>query len=92
VNAGVLFFMLRKQDVFRPTAGWPILLTRISLATGVMGAILFWGVGTLDSWLLASPWERITRLSIWVVSGISVYLLTITLFGVRLAQFLLKKG
>jgi len=92
VNAGVLFFMLRKQDVFRPTAGWPILLTRISLATGVMGAILIWGVGTLDSWLLASPWERITRLSIWVVSGISVYLLTITLFGVRLAQFLLKKG
>ena len=92
VNAAMLFITLRRHDVYRPAPGWIVFLTRISLASIVMGAVLVWGAGDLDSWLRAPAWERATRLSIWVVTGAVVYLLTVTAFGVRLAQLLLKKG
>ena len=92
VNAAVLLLALRRQDVYRPAPGWIVFLTRIGLASIAMGAVLVWGVGDLDSWLRAPAWERAIRLSTWVVTGALVYLLTVTVFGVRLAQLLLKKG
>ncbi len=92
VNAGVLFFMLRRHDVYRPLPGWGLFLLRILMASVIMGAVLYWGVGDLDSWLQASAPQRALRLSIWVITGVAVYLLTVSAFGVRLAQLLLKKG
>jgi putative peptidoglycan lipid II flippase len=92
VNAGMLFVTLRRHNVYRPLPGWGRFLARIFFATAVMGAVLFWGVGSLDSWLHASALHRVFRLSIWVLVGTAVYLLTVMAFGVRLAQLLLKKG
>jgi putative peptidoglycan lipid II flippase len=92
VNAGLLFRKLRQLDVYRPSPGWLLFLTRVILASAVMGAVLLWGVGDTGDWLRATALERATRLSIWVVAGGLVYLLTAAAFGVRLAQLLLKKG
>ncbi|MBI3546346.1 MAG: murein biosynthesis integral membrane protein MurJ [Gammaproteobacteria bacterium] len=92
VNAGLLFLTLRRHKVYRPLPGWGFFLARIFIASAVMGAILFWGVGDFDSWLHASAMHRAYRLSIWVVVGVLVYLLTVSALGVRLAQLLLKKG
>lgn len=91
VNAALLFVTLRRHDVYRPSSRWMLFLARIILASGVMGAILFWGVGDLESWLDAPALDRIYRLSIWVIVGVSAYLLTVVTFGVRWAQLLLKK-
>ena len=92
VNAGVLYLMLRRQEVYLPSPGWVSFLSRVFLASAVMGAALFWGMGDIDSWLQAPAIERAMRLSILVVAGGLVYLLTAGAFGVRLAQLLLKKG
>ena len=92
VNAGVLYLMLRRQDVYLPSPGWVSFLSRVFLASAVMGAALFWGMGDIDSWLQAPALERAMRLSILVIAGGLVYLLTAAAFGVRLAQLLLKKG
>jgi putative peptidoglycan lipid II flippase len=92
VNAGLLFFTLRRHDVYRPLPGWGIFLARVIFASAIMGAVLFWGAGDVNSWLQAPTLQRIYRLSIWVITGAAVYLLTVTAFGVRLAQLLLKKG
>lgn len=92
VNAGMLFVNLRRHNVYRPLPGWGRFLARIIFASAVMGAVLFWGVGSLDSWLHVSALHRVFRLSIWVIVGAAVYLLTVMAFGVRLAQLLLKKG
>lgn len=92
VNAALLFISLRRHDVYRPSAGWGSFLARVVLASAVMGAVLAWGVGDLESWLQAPALERAYRLSIWVIAGGSVYLLTVLAFGVRLAQLLLRKG
>jgi len=92
VNAGLLFITLRRHDVYRPLPGWGSFLARVTAASGVMGAVLFWGVGDLDTWLHATAVQRALRLSIWVIAGAAAYLLTATALGVRLAQLLLKKG
>ena len=92
VNAGLLFITLRRHDVYRPLPGWGSFLARVIAASTVMAAVLFWGVGDLDSWLHATAVQRAMRLSIWVVAGTAAYLLTAAAFGVRLAQLLLKKG
>ncbi len=92
VNAGMLFFTLRRHKVYQPLPGWSFFLMRVFIASAVMGAILFWGVGDFDSWINASAMHRAYRLSIWVVVGILAYLLTVSALGVRLAQLLLKKG
>jgi len=91
-NAGMLFFMLRRHNVYRPLPGWGLFLARIILASAVMGAVLYWGMGDTDSWLNTPALQRAYRLSIWVAVGAAVYLLTVMAFGVRLAQLLLKKG
>jgi putative peptidoglycan lipid II flippase len=91
VNAGMLFYMLRRHDVYRPLPGWGLFIARIILASAVMGAVLYWGTGEIDSWLAMSALQRAYRLSIWVIAGAAVYLLTVMAFGVRLAQLLLKK-
>ena len=92
VNAGVLFLMLRRQNVYHPSPGWLTFLVRVILASAVMGAVLVWGMDDIDSWLQAPVLERAFRLSILVVAGGLVYLLTVAAFGVRLAQLLLRKG
>jgi putative peptidoglycan lipid II flippase len=92
VNAGLLFAMLRRQDIYRPLPGWGAFLARVVAASAVMGAVLYWGVGDLDAWLRATAIQRVVRLSIWVVAGAAVYWLTAAAFGVRLAQLLLKRG
>ena len=92
VNAGLLFVTLRRHDVYRPLPGWGVFFARVIFASAIMGAVLFWGAGDINSWLQASSWQRVYRLSIWVLTGAAVYLLTVMAFGVRLAQLLLKKG
>jgi len=91
VNAGLSFVTLRRHDVYRPLPGWGVFFARVVLASAIMGAVLFWGVGDINSWLHASTLQRIYRMSIWVATGAAVYLLTVMAFGVRLAQLLLKK-
>ena len=92
LNAGMLFFLLRRRNIYQPSPGWWLFLARVFFASVVMGAVLYWGAGDVDNWLQASGWQRAYRLSIWVVTGAAVYLLTVLVIGVRLAQLLLKKG
>jgi putative peptidoglycan lipid II flippase len=39
INAGVMFFLLRKRAIFTPQAGWPLFFAKLVLAVAVMGAL-----------------------------------------------------
>jgi len=56
VNAGLLFRLLRRQQVYHPLPGWGLFLARIALASAAMAAVLLWGVGGLEGWLAATVW------------------------------------
>ncbi len=91
INAGLLFRLLRRQDVYRPLPGWALFLARILIASAVMAVVVVWGAGGLEGWLEAGAMERVLRLSFWVTAGLITYVLTIVLLGMRLDQLKLKK-
>lgn len=91
VNAGLLYVWLRRHDVYQPLSGWRTFLSRVFIASAVMGALLWWGAGDLDVWVASGGWERITRLAFWVIAGIMVYGVTILALGLRPSQLLIRR-
>lgn len=91
VNAGLLYHLLRKHQVYQPEPGWSGFLFRVVAASGIMGALLWWGAGELASWFAMSTSERILRLTFYIVMGMAVYVVGLLALGVRPQQFLLKK-
>lgn len=84
LNAGLLYRQLRLQGVYRPQPGWGRLLRQGVLAALLMGVVLsLGGVGDLSVWLAWSTTERVVRLVLWVLVGVTVYGLALLALGVR---------
>jgi len=92
VNATLLYRGLSRQGILRLEPGWPGFLLRVLLATLFMSGVLFWGSGSVDSWLQVSLVERVSRLVLWVGIGAMVYFAVLALLGVRPSQFRTSVG
>lgn len=92
VNAGLLYRGLRRSGSYTPLSGWPWLLARTLLASGAMGALLWWGAGDLDAWLAAPALERALRLTAWILGGVVVYVVSMYALGVRWRSLALAKA
>ncbi|WP_260293303.1 murein biosynthesis integral membrane protein MurJ [Sedimenticola hydrogenitrophicus] len=87
LNAFLLFRGLRQAGVYRPEAGWPLLILRAVLASTIMGALLYWGVGDLASWLGMTAADKVWRLSLWVLAGVGSYFAVLALQGIGPRHF-----
>uniref|UniRef100_UPI003365A0F1 murein biosynthesis integral membrane protein MurJ n=1 Tax=Candidatus Albibeggiatoa sp. nov. BB20 TaxID=3162723 RepID=UPI003365A0F1 len=65
INASLLYYYLRQQNVFTPLDGWRNFLLRISASAILMATILAWGSGSLEQWIAMSLYERVTQLFLW---------------------------
>jgi putative peptidoglycan lipid II flippase len=88
LNAGLLYFYLRKQDAFQPLKGWGLFLGRIAIASIVMIALLVWFVPNLENWLQWSSGMRFLQLGIWVCSAMIVYFFILWISGLRFKTLL----
>jgi putative peptidoglycan lipid II flippase len=86
LNAGMLFVMLRRRNIYRPGAGWLPVLLRVALASTIMGVVLFFGKGESSLWLTAGIWERVLRLTLWIGIGVAVYVVSVVILGMRPAH------
>lgn len=91
VNAALLYKGLRREDIYMPGNGWGIWLLRIVLATVVMGILLVWGIGDLDTWLKAGAGMRALHLAVLVIGGVFVYLATLLALGARPRELILRR-
>lgn len=91
VNAWLLFYNLRKAEVYRPDPGWKVFLLKVTLASAIMGAVLLWDSQNLTAWLNATAVERVARLAFWVIAGMLVYVGAILALGVRINELLLRQ-
>lgn len=91
INALLLFRLLKDSGVYRPLAGWWLFLLKVFLAAAVMAALLVFGVEHLDVWMNAGVWERVFKLSLWVLIGAVSYFLVILASGIRPSQLILKR-
>jgi putative peptidoglycan lipid II flippase len=60
---------------------------KLALAVYVMGAVLWVLCGNVESWLSAGALERVARLALLVVAGMTAYFGTLWLTGFRLRDF-----
>jgi len=91
VNAGLLFRVLRRENVYQPRSGWRLFLFRIVVAAAMMGVLLIWGAGRLEGWLGAGTFERAGRLAFWICAALLVYVSVLGLVGTRPAHLRLAR-
>jgi putative peptidoglycan lipid II flippase len=87
LNAGILFYQLRRMDFYRPQPGWTTFLFKLSLAIAVMGLFLYFTMGHHAQWLAYGIALRALHLSGLVAGGAGMYFLCLWLLGLRLSQF-----
>ncbi len=88
INAGLLYYHLRKADVYKPQAGWLMFMSKLLLALLAMSAALYFASGADATWLDYTFVHKFGHLSGLVVLGISVYFLSLWLMGIRLKDFM----
>jgi len=91
VNAGLLFHLLRKRQVYLPQPGWSRLSLQIGCAALVLGAVLVLGMPSLQAWLEWSVWSRVAGLLEWVLAGTVAYFLVLYLGGLRIRTLMQQR-
>ncbi len=83
INAGLLYWFLVKQGVFKPLAGWGKLWLQVGVANMVLvGFILVFRPETSD-WLGFNAWTRLAWLLGLVMVAMTLYGLVLWLLGIR---------
>ena len=90
INAGLLFWQLRKQKLFVAQPGWTKYLLKLVVAVSVMSAVLVGLMQLMPAWDQGHMLERFMRLGALVVAGVVVYFGMLLLLGLRLRDFARK--
>lgn len=94
VNAGLLYWYLRKQQVFRPLSGWPKLFVQVLLANVVLVGFIVWLSPLTGEWLGFDAWHRMAWLLGLVAGAILIYGMVLIGLGLnpkRLLKATVKK-
>jgi putative peptidoglycan lipid II flippase len=87
LNAGLLYFFLRRDKVYAPQPGWPVFLLKVAASVGFMAVVLFTTMGEA-SWWLSAPWQRkLPAIFGLVLLGAATYAASLAAFGFRPRDF-----
>lgn len=87
LNAGLLYWQLRRQAIFQPQPGWMSFLLRLLIAVVVMAAVLVGVLALMPAWEQGNMAWRLLRLTMVCGAGGGSYLLMLALMGFRLRDF-----
>ena len=87
LNAGLLYWQLRKQDIFTPQPGWGSFLVRLIIAVLVMSAALLGMMYVMPEWSLGTMPYRLMRLMAVVGVGVVAYFATLAVLGFKVKEF-----
>ncbi|MDD2833007.1 MAG: murein biosynthesis integral membrane protein MurJ [Methylotenera sp.] len=88
LNAGLLYYHLRKSNVFLPKKGWCLFLLKLFLALLVMGNVLYFAMGEAHAWLEFSLIQRLGFIVGLVLLGAFSYFSTLMLLGFRPSDYM----
>ncbi len=86
-NSAVLFYLLRKRNIYRPEPGWGKFFLKLCIALLALALTLWFGMGSQQHWFTIHGWARIIHLSWLVLLGVAVYFAVLFLLGFRLKDF-----
>ncbi|HEX5539920.1 MAG TPA: murein biosynthesis integral membrane protein MurJ [Methylophilaceae bacterium] len=87
LNAGLLYYQLRKAGVYQPQPGWLKFMLKLGLAAALMAAALLISEGSSAAWLSYALVPKLLHLTALVVIGAVSYFGALWLFGIRLKDF-----
>ena len=87
LNAGLLYYMLRRHEIFRPQPGWGVFLAKLAVALLAMSVVLWLLAADDASWMSRGVAWRIGHLSMVVLAGVGTYFGSLWLLGFRLRHF-----
>jgi len=90
LNAGLLYYHLKKQGHYQPEQGWSRVMAAIVAASLLMALGLYFISPDLSSWAEFAVLDRVSWLAGLILSGVVIYALASLLFGLRLQD--LKRG
>lgn len=83
INAGLLFWRLRHDGIYRPQPGWIGFGLRLLLANLAMALLLIALAGDLPGWMAAHAGARAVRMLELVGACVTLYFATLWLSGLR---------
>lgn len=87
LNSAILFYYLRKRDIYRPEPGWGLFMVKVCVAVAALALTLWFGMGSMESWLDGDSWSRVLRLTVLVLGGLLVYFVALAVLGFRPRHF-----
>ena len=87
INAALLYYHLRKANIYSPLAGWLPFFIKILTAIVVMATALYFAAGSSQSWIHYSLSERLLNLVGLVLVGVVSYFGVLYVLGFRLKDF-----
>jgi putative peptidoglycan lipid II flippase len=83
INAGLLYYHLRKATIYQPQAGWWIFYFKLLIGLILMGVVLYCAMGNPSDWLQFSLLKRLMYLTGLVSLGAISYFAALLLMGFR---------
>ncbi|MDF1780956.1 MAG: murein biosynthesis integral membrane protein MurJ [Alcanivoracaceae bacterium] len=83
LNAYLLWSSLKRAGVYKPTPGWPMILTRFALSGTVMAVVLWSLANHLGDLSTGVALERVVNLSLLVLAGAASYFVSLAILGLR---------
>jgi putative peptidoglycan lipid II flippase len=87
LNAGLLFWFLKKRGIYQPSPGWLMFVSKLVVALFALAAVLLWLGGPASFWLSATLWPKVGRLAGVCAAGAAAYFGALWLLGFRFADF-----
>ncbi len=88
VNAGLLYYHLRRVDIYKPQSGWIVFMVKLVTAVIVMAISLHFAAGSDSLWLSYKLLPKMLHLVGLLVLGSGVYFATLWLMGIRVKDFM----
>ncbi len=83
INAALLYYHLRRHQIFQPQPGWLVFLLKLGIALAVMGITLWYAMGPQAAWLTGGILDRAMHLAWVVIVGAGAYFAALALLGFR---------
>ncbi len=88
INAALLYYHLRKVNIYQPQPGWFVFMFKLFIALSVMGVVLYFAMGDTGAWLKFGLMKRLIYISGLVTLGGVSYFVTLLLLGFRPSDYM----